>query len=930
MNQTHPQMRKHRRVFAAALLPLLAVGAYAQQSSAPASADGETVKMEKFVVTGSYIPVAAGEPANPVTTISAASIADSGVSTSLLEVLRKTMPQFTGGLNLGSTNADTGSGSTGGGSSLALRNTQTLVLINGRRAAYAPILASGGFQFVDLNLIPIAAVERVEVLHDGASALYGTDAVAGVVNIILKKDFTGFEANARYAFSDRKGHYSERKFSLVGGASTDKTTITIGGEWAKTDPLFQYERGYSAESYGTPTFAGVVTDDATGQYYVLKPGLNAPPLNQNLTLAQLVANGTYLPVDGSNLTYGLGSEKQYAFNLADYVTLLLGNERSSALMNFEHRFTDKVTLFGDFLYTKTKTYSQLNAQPISSSRSASDATNPSDVTLRARNRFTAYPRQYFYDSTSMRGVVGVRGELANGYTWEIAADRNVIDQSYRNQNVVNTAARIAAVAAGTINMFAREQAPGAIEASGMFGTAFGFATSTIENYDGRITGKLMDLPAGEVGFAVGGEHRVETLVQNSDVYSQSATFGWDSATTLDPLNTDRSVTSAFVNVRVPIFGGNHTAPGFHLLEVEGALRTEKYSDTDDPTVPKLTLRWLPFSDEFALRGTYSESFAAPTLFQLFGPTASGSTPSLSLERFGGGAPITGQGNQQNPSNANLKPTTSDNFTLGFVYSPRALKGFSMSVDYFSINQQDLVGLYGATLILQDVELRGTASPFANRVRFGPADDFSQFTNGTPVTAPGQIGNRPIDNVYLRDAYENISTVKLSGLDVKFDYTWKMETLGKIDLTLAASYFDKYQFEPYPGAGFSETAGYASSFNGTIPKWQTILSGSWNRGPWSATFSWQHIPSVDDQNAYDEDDVGADAYVEPFDSVDIGVGYTFGKNTPWLNGMSLRVGANNVFDAQPSVAKGTFSNGNADIATYGAVGRLIFVEARYKF
>jgi outer membrane receptor protein involved in Fe transport len=88
--------------------------------------------------------------------------------------------------------------------------------------------------------------------------------------------------------------------------------------------------------------------------------------------------------------------------------------------------------------------------------------------------------------------------------------------------------------------------------------------------------------------------------------------------------------------------------------------------------------------------------------------------------------------------------------------------------------------------------------------------------------------------------------------------------------------------------------------------------------------------VDDQNAYDEDDVGADAYVEPFDSVDIGVGYTFGKNTPWLNGMSLRVGANNVFDAQPSVAKGTFSNGNADIATYGAVGRLIFVEARYKF
>ncbi|WP_415909072.1 TonB-dependent receptor domain-containing protein [Oleiharenicola sp. Vm1] len=930
MNQTHPQKRKLRRALALALLPSLAVGSYAQQPSPSASAEGDTVKMEKFVVTGSYIPVAAGEPANPVTTISAASIADSGVSSSLLEVLRKTMPQFTGGLNLGSSNADISSGSTGGGSSVALRNTQTLVLINGRRAAYAPILASGGLQFVDLNLIPIAAVERVEVLHDGASALYGTDAVAGVVNIILKKDFNGFEANARYAFSDEKGHYSERKFSLVGGASTGKTTVTIGGEWAKTDPLFQYERRYSAESYGTPTFAGVITDDSTGQFYVLKPGLNAPPLNQNLTLAQLVANGTYIPVDGSNLASGLGTEKQYAFNLANYVTLLLGNERSSALVNFEHRFTDSVTLFGDFLYTQTNTYSQLNAQPLSSSRSAADPTNPSDVALRARNRFTAYPRQYFYDSTSMRGVVGLRGSLSNGYTWEIAADKNRIDQSYRNQNVVNTAARLAAVAAGTINMFAREQAPGAIESSGMFGTAFGFATSTIENYDGRLTGKLMDLPAGELGFAVGAEHRVESLVQNSDVYSQSATFGWDSATTLDPLNTSRSVNSAFVDVRVPIFGGNYTAPGFHLLELEGALRTEKYSDTDDPTVPKVTLRWLPFSDEFALRGTYSESFAAPTLFQMFGPTGSGSTPSLALDRFGGGAPITGQANQQNPANPNLKPTTSHNYTLGLVYSPRAVKGFSMSVDYFSIDQKDLVGLYGATLILQDVELNGTASRFANRVRFGPADDFSQFTNGAPVTAAGQIGNRPIDTVYVRDPYENISTVKLSGLDLKFDYTWKMDTLGQLGLTLAASYFDKYEFEAYPGGGFSETAGYASTFNGTIPKWQTILSGNWSRGQWGATFSWQHIPSVDDQNAYDETDPGADTYVEPFDSIDLGVSYTFGREARWFNGLSLRVGANNVFDTQPSVAKGTFGNGNADIATYGAVGRLIFVEARYKF
>lgn len=921
-------MRKHWRALALLSLPvLLAAPLRAQTAPAATSGEGEPLKLEKFVVTGSYIPIAAGSPAIPVSTISAADIENTAVSSSLLEVLRKSMPQFTGGLNLGSTNADIGSGATGGGSGVALRNTQTLVLINGRRAAYSPILAAGGFQFVDLNLIPIAAVERIEVLHDGASALYGSDAVAGVVNIILKKNYNGFEAHGRYAFSDRQGNYSERKFSLVGGVSNGKSSITVGGEWTKTDPLFQYERPYAAESFGTPTFAGVINNDATGQFYVLNPSLNAPPLNQNLTLAQLVANGTYIPVNFGNLAFGLGTERQYAFNLANYVTLVLGNQRAAALVNFEHQASEAVTLFGDFLYTQTDTYSQLNAQPISSSRPAADPTNPTDQTVRARNRFVNFPRQYFYSSTSMRGVVGARGTLGDGYAWEIAADRNRVDQSYRNQNVVNTAARLAAVNSGAINMFARQQTPGAVESTGMFGTAFGFARSTLENYDARITGKLMDLPAGELGFAVGVEHRVETLTQTSDVYSQSATFGWDSATTLDPLSTDRKVNSAFVNVRVPIFNG---APGFHLLELEAALRSEKYSDTDDPTVPKITVKWLPFSDEFAVRGTYSESFAAPNLFQLFGPTASGSTPSIALDRFGGGPLITGQGNQQNPANRNLRPTTSDNFTLGLVWSPKSVKGFSMSVDYFNIDQTDLVGLYGAQLILQDVELNGTASPFASRVRFGPADDLTQFTAGTPVTGPGQIGSRSLDNVYLRDPYENISSVRLSGFDLKFSYKWELAAIGTVNLDLAGTYFDRYEYEPYPGGGFVETAGFASGFNGTIPEWQTVLSGNWNSGPWGVTFSWQHIPAVDDQNAFDPTDPGADTYVEPFDSVDLGVSYTFGSRSGWLDGLALRIGANNVLDNQPSVAKGTFSSGNADIATYGAVGRLIFVEARYKF
>ncbi|MBA4138738.1 MAG: hypothetical protein C0518_15640 [Opitutus sp.] len=265
MNKHSPRQLRHSALLLALLAPL-APALHAQSS--PAASD-EALKLEKFVVTGSYIPIAGSTTAIPVTTIDATTIENTGISTSLLEVLRKTTPQFVGNGNLGSTNADISSGGTGGGSAIALRNTQTLVLLNGRRAAYSPILASGGGQFFDVNLIPIAAVERIEVLQDGASAIYGTDAVAGVVNIILKTNYNGFEASGRYAFSDNDGKYAERKFSLTGDVSNGKSSITISAEWAKTDPLFQYDRKFSAESYGTPTFGGVVNDDVTGQFYVL-------------------------------------------------------------------------------------------------------------------------------------------------------------------------------------------------------------------------------------------------------------------------------------------------------------------------------------------------------------------------------------------------------------------------------------------------------------------------------------------------------------------------------------------------------------------------------------------------------------------------------------------------------------------------------------
>ena len=937
MNNSSVILRKPLALLGVGLSLFAANAAFAQQAAATdkQAAPADTVKLEKFIVTGSYIPIAGTATAIPVTVVDSKAIENTGINTNVLDLLRKTMPQFTGNANIGDTNGNISSGGTGGGAQIAFRNVQTLVLINGRRAAYAPILASGGFQFVDVNLIPISAIDRIEVLQDGASAIYGTDAVSGVVNVILKTDYKGFEVGARFGNSNKGGHYSERKVWVVGGAGTEKTNITLSAEWTKTDPLYQYQRKFSNPIYGTATYPGVISDPSTGLFYVLKPGLNAPPAGQT-TFAAALAAGTYIPIaNTSNLISGLGDEQQYSFNLANYPTLLLRTQKQSVTLNFDHKATDTITLFGSMLYSANDTFSQLNAQPFNATIAAGDPRNPfTDKRITARNRFaTVAPRQYYYNTMSIQGVIGLRGTIGSDWSWETAANKNRIDQQYTNRNLINTASRIAAVTAGQINLFAITQAPGAIAASNILGVALGQARSELTTYDVRINGKVADLPGGELGFAIGGDYRVESLRQDSDRLSQNATFGWDSATTLNPFAKARNIKSEFVDVRVPFVGPDQKITGLHLFEVEAAVRHEIYSDTEHPTVPKVSFRYLPVDDQFAFRGTYSKSFSAPSLPNLFGPGGIGFTSSLNLARFGGGSNIVGQANAQSGSNPGLKPSKSKNYTLGVVFSPKAVKGFSVTVDYFNIKQTDLVSTIGTATILQDVELNGTASPYANRVKFGNAGDTSVFQTGTAVTAAGQIGNRAIDQVYVTDTLTNIAAQNLSGIDVNATYVWNSDQLGKFDFSMAGGYYKSYTVQALPTVAAFETVGLASNTNGTIPRWTTYSAVDWSRGKWGAALGWQYIPSVTDVNGIPAGpgvDYAADDHVGSFSTFDLSVRYSFGSEFSYLKGLTVRVGANNVLDAGPPLAKGTFTQSNTDTATYGAVGRLLFVEAKYSF
>ena len=912
-------MNIRKRKFKAALSLLamvagpLAISGFAQTAN---SVKSDTTTLDKFVVTGSLIPIAAGSPAIPITVISSAQIEKSGVSTDLLEVLKKNQPNFYGANNIGAENGNVSSGSTNGGSSVALRNRATLVLINGRRAAISPVLASGGASFVDVSIIPIAAVERVEVLSDGASATYGSDAVSGVVNIILKTDYEGSEVGGRYGWSPNRGNYAERSYFGVAGASTKNTSVTITTEWKSSDPIIQFERDFSTGLFRTPTYAGTL--NVGNDFYYLNPSLNAPPTNRDLTAAQVVAQSIYQgPLSQTAVSAYL--------DLASYPTLKLQAERRSFTAAIEHRLTDKINLFGDFIYSLNETESVLNAQPVSGNVVAANANNPFDVTVTARNRFLKFPRIYANESASMRGITGLKGTFG-AWRYELAGNFNRTNHHYRNKNLIDGAKYTELTNSGAYNPFARLQAPGVIES--MLGTQVRDYQSSMNSFDFRVNGDLLDLPAGPLQLGLGAETRNESLKFDNDRLDQ--TGGWLQATPRQPFSARSTVDGFFAEVRVPIFGGSKRVLGAHLLELSLAGRKDIYSKTSDPTVPKYSARWLPFNDELAFRGTYSESFSAPTLYDLFGPISQGFTSGINITRYNSAGVSLGtttgsrQYRSQSGSNSKLNPSESRNWTAGVVWSPKAIKGFSISADWFNIDERDLISSISSTLIVNDVEQKGAASDYAKLVRVAPSvSGESHFTDGAAITAPGQMSAVPSDTVWISNAIVNVAGVWQDGADIQLNYKYNTKDFGRLSLTSAGTFIRQYVIQSLPTDAPSN---YVDGFSGSSVYARYRLQNrlDWSLNKWSASLAHTYVPSIDDL-------ANPSAYrVARYNSWDVQFGRSFSDSrNRWLKGLSVSLGVNNFTNATPPYIPSE-SNQSHDVNAYDAVGRFVYFQAKYKF
>jgi len=980
-------LRKTRAVAAALMGTVAALSLQAQ--TAPSSSDAMTATadsdnaqaMEKFVVTGSNIPNAGEALAIPVSIISPTDIVNSGVETNVLDVLRKISPAISG---IGGENATIATGGQDGGAQILIHNLPTLVLVNGRRMAYNPVDASGGAEFVDLNAIPLAAIDRIEVLSDGSSAIYGADAIGGVINVILKKDYNGWEADAHYGYSDTTGHYSERTGSLTGGVSNGTTSLTVSLEYTQTDPILESARPYINPFYATTYVPGILevfgltTNPGTAGYgydeaFQLAPGVNAPPGGGTYTIQQLVGMGIYKDL-GSFNDSGVLSQVERIYNLADHEYLQQSLKRQSALVNAEHQiFGDKLEAFGYMLFSHVDTESGLNAQPLYPFISDTNAnlgnvganplpagteyvpvnapTNPlSQASLDqgytdgsggysayVHNRFEGSPRLFLNDNLALTFVGGLRGKINEDWSWEVAADISRYQDNYSNQGLLDTNNLISAFVDGQINPFAITQAPGATD--GVLGSAYVNYVSTNNTFDALLRGKLLELPAGAVNFAAGFDYSRQNLTAVPD--NNTANMLWVDSPTILPFDQNRTITSAYAEVEIPVVDKSHPLPGIYSLALDGAGRYDDYSgNVGSAKVPKISLKYQPFDDELTLRASAGKSFIAPQLYSLYGPTTTGSSDQITYTGANGTNYQNVQFQAETGSNPYLQPSTATTWDAGFVFTPKAVPNLSITGDYFDTTQHSLISTLDQTTIVQSVEDLGAASPYAQFIHFGSVNG-----PGPSGDTSGQISSKPLSSVYIINAETNIGAVAIKGYDASVVYDLPTKSFGKFEFNSTITVYDSYLIQILPTQNYYQFAGHVSTIasntenessgggeGGTIPRWKTYTSITWKNKGFEFLVAQTFIPQVTDIGSGGADE-SPPLTVASFQQWDFALTYKlsalhWGR---WTDGLKVRVGVNNAFDYQPPVAPYRLEDSLADVSTYdGPIGRMFFTDISYKF
>ena len=962
---------------------------HANAQGADQAASEPPPQIKEVVITGTLIPTSPDAAAVPVTTLDASQLQQTGVSTDTLAMLRKAIPAFAGRSNAGNSNAQNQNQFTAGGSQIQLRNLPTLVLVNGERVAIDAVGGLNGKNFVDVGQVPAAALQQVDVLTDGASSLYGSDAIGGVVNFILKHDYHGLSFGGHYG--EASGDYRERSAFVTGGADVGPVNITATASYSYSSPLWQDTRSFASPYYGaTPATAlpGVVGAGS----YILAPGLVAPnvPTGTAATAAsyaQLASAGVYAASSSSAIANG--------FDISRYQMLLQKQQVASFVANVTSRsfFDDSVKAFGDVMVSQNKANStawHTAGQPFAAASGLSvPADSPYDPLTTAATGVT------FADADRPKGVsditdayrvtAGLKGKLWAGWGWQSSVNYSESKLTEADDNLLfkpNIPLAIAGgydvngnlVAGGAYskvyggysisNPLVLQPAlnPFAVggftagQLANIYGTEVLHGDSKLYSWDAHAVGALLRLPAGQLQLAAGLNWRREQLSGHADPNGRNTdpatglqtgnAENWLGGVFVDPFTRGRQDDAVYAETRIPITAGAMHVPALHQFEVVAAARFEHYSDAGSSTVPKFGFRWEPFDEQLIFRGTYAKSFSAPTLFAEYGPTDT---------RQAGGAIITGVfgSNYQNmPFNAedgndpNLHAATSVSRSIGLTFRPKRVDGLAIDADFSSINLYGFAGGIGFNNILQSVNALGSASPYFNNLGIG---NFTTNGGADPFTAPGALQTFLTDpasgkgdaakaeQLYLVDRFTNLAVLQERSWTLGVTYILPWSEHGTWTLSTNGAIFDSFKFQALPNtpfiqyAGASNNAGASGGFGGTLPRYRFYSTIDWAFHDLDLTVANTYVSSTVDtgQNGTSTPLIPVSSYSawDVRGAYDWHLGRADGDSK-----VTLALGVNNVGNKAPPLAPRAFANQdtNADVGTFSPIGRLFYGNVAVSF
>ena len=978
-----------------AFVSLSLVAGYAQQT-----APTETpVKLEKFIVTGSHIPMSlvSGEATTfPVVTFDRAQI-DRLSYKNTAELLQKI--SFSNGGSVPISNNATGTSGPLGATSVSLRGMgpeATLVLINGRRVAQFPIGAgtTGASPFVDLNSIPVAAIERVEVLKDGASSTYGADAVAGVVNIILRKNYAGTDLFVSYGNTTNLDS-SETTVSLVSGASNDKTQITVGFNYYNRAGIMNRDRSYSAnpdfkssnssplnfeitwaaawQATGLPAGSSLPSASATAlTTFVFDPLTMTPndaiktttgatigsfstdprPGNRNAT------NNGLLPA--TQYSYFEDSRNRSRFNFNEFSQSLPRSQRESAFFNGESKLfgTENIKGYYDFTYSKvfvenqlaplaTGTFSSPGAVelvipartatplplPDGRARAAvAGAFNPFnpfniDLTGGTKARLFEFGNRILKDYVdSYMVTAGIKiDNIDNKWNFDAGfrysdvkdvSDQKLISTSRFNR-IVNQADPVfnpadPAFIGTTIayNPFGYFRNPIASNpAVTKYATILTKSIAEGSLFDATFvlnTDDLFDLAGGGAGFAVGYEYRAENIDQSIDGFAAGGDILGNTPTTATI--AQRKVGAFFTELSLPLVSAKNSMSGVHSFSIDLSARYESfYTSKKSTTVPKAGFRWQPLSDDsLTVRGSWGKGYREPSLFEQFAGVSSNLITITD--------PLTGllfeELTSTTSGNRKLSPETSTSFNVGVIWTPKEVKGFTLSVDWWTLDRKGTV-----VVDFQDVINRATGRSPGGLIA---GERVIRSSGGNPLE---------VDAVY-----RNIGETKAKGIDLMTSYVIPTENWGRFDLNLGGTYMYSFKKATIAGAPLVELIGTDASVEVAAYDGYLKLKGraevDWSLHHWGATVSANYTDGFIDIDGFTD----APFKIKSTIFYDVQLTYDVGsKSNAWLANTKLTLGANNVLDKDPPHASGAFSNSEGYPShLYNSTGRFVYVSMNKKF